>query len=110
MLDLHAATWPEVKAAIDKGAFAVLAVGAQEQHGHHLPLQTDTIMAHGVARRIAEAIDGLLLPPIPYGDTWSNEAFAGTISLGPDTLRAMLTDIGRGLLRGGFKALIIVNG
>jgi creatinine amidohydrolase len=110
MLDLHAATWPEVKAAIDKGAFAVLAVGAQEQHGHHLPLQTDTIMAHGVARRIAEAIDGLLLPPIAYGDAWSNEAFAGTISLGPDTLRAVLTDIGRGLLRSGFKALIIVNG
>jgi len=110
MLDLRAATWPEVKTAIDKGAIAVLAVGAQEQHGHHLPLQTDTIMAHGVARRIADAIDGLLLPPIAYGDAWNNEAFAGTISLSPDTLRAVLTDIGRGLLRGGFKALVIVNG
>lgn len=110
MLDLHAATWPEVKAAVAKGAVAVLAVGAQEQHGAHLPLQTDTIMAQGVARRIAHAIDALLLPPIAYGDAWNNEAFAGTLSLGPDTLRAVLVDIGRGVHRLGVKALIFVNG
>ncbi|MDW6021529.1 creatininase family protein [Mesorhizobium sp. BAC0120] len=110
MLDLNAATWPEVKEAVEKGAVAVLAVGALEQHGHHLPLSTDTVMSQGVARRIAETIDGLLLPPIAYGDAWNNEAFAGTISLGPDTIRAVLIDIGRGLARGGFKALVIING
>jgi creatinine amidohydrolase len=110
MLDLHAAAWPEVKEAVEKGAVAVLAVGALEQHGHHLPLSTDTVMSQGVARRIAETIDGLLLPPIAYGDAWNNEGFAGTISLGPDTMRAVLIDIGRGLARGGFKALVIVNG
>ncbi|MBN9059009.1 MAG: creatininase family protein, partial [Rhizobiales bacterium] len=68
MLDLHAATSPEVKEALGKGAVAVLAVGALEQHGAHLPLSTDTIMSQGVARRIAAEIDGLLLPPIAYGD------------------------------------------
>ena len=110
MLDLHAATSPEVKAAIEKGAVAVLAVGAQEQHGAHLPLSTDTVMAQGVARRIAGAIDGLLLPPIAYGDAWNNEGFAGTLSLSPDTLRAVLIDLGRGLARMGVKALVIING
>jgi creatinine amidohydrolase len=115
MLDLHAATSPEVKAAIDEagsgsGAIAVLAVGAQEQHGAHLPLSTDTVMAHGVARRIAEALDALLLPPIAYGDAWNNEGFAGTLSLSPDTLRAVLVDLGRGLARMGVKALVIING
>ncbi|MCX5496785.1 creatininase family protein [Kaistia dalseonensis] len=110
MLDLHAATSPEVKSAIEKGAVAVLAVGAQEQHGAHLPLSTDTVMSQGVARRIAGAIDGLLLPPIAYGDAWNNEGFAGTLSLSPDTMRAIFLDLGRGLARSGFKALIIVNG
>ncbi|SHF65503.1 creatinine amidohydrolase [Kaistia soli DSM 19436] len=110
MLDLHAATSPEVKASIEKGAVAILAVGAQEQHGAHLPLSTDTVMAQGVARRIAGAIDGLLLPPIAYGDAWNNEGFAGTLSLSPDTLRAVLIDLGRGLARMGVKALVIING
>ena len=96
MLDLAAATSPEAKAAIARGAVAVLAVGAQEQHGSHLPLATDTILAQGVARRVCAEIDGLLLPPIAYGDAWNNEGFAGTLSLSPDTLRAIVLDIGRG--------------
>lgn len=110
MLDLQTATSPEVQAAFEKGAVCVLAVGAQEQHGAHLPLTTDTILSHGVARRLCVEIDGLLLPPIAYGDAWNNEGFAGTLSIGPDTLRAILIDLGSGLQRAGAKALIIVNG
>ena len=110
MLDLHAATSPEVKEALARGAVAVLAIGALEQHGAHLPLSTDTIMAQGVARRIAAEIDGLLLPPIAYGDAWNNEGFAGTLSLSSDTMRAIFLDIGRGLKRMGFRALVIING
>ncbi len=110
MLDLAAASSPQVAAAIEKGAVAILAVGALEQHGAHLPLSTDTILSQGVALRICEALDGLLMPPIAYGDAWSNEGFAGTISLSPDTLRAVLVDLGRGLKRCGVRALIIVNG
>lgn len=68
MLDTITATWPEVGAAIQRGCIAILAVGAQEQHGPHCPLATDTIMAAGLARRLAERLDALLLPPIPYGE------------------------------------------
>jgi creatinine amidohydrolase len=110
MLDLHAAASPQVRKAIEEGAVAVLAVGALEQHGAHLPLSTDTVMAHGVARRICQALEGLLMPPIAYGDAWNNEGFAGTLSLSPETLRAVLVDLGRGLKRAGVKALVIVNG
>lgn len=88
----------------------MLAVGACEQHGAHLPLTTDTDMAHGVAARIATALDAMLLPPVTYGDAWNNEAFPGTISLSPDTLRAMLTDIGRGVHRIGCGGLLLING
>jgi creatinine amidohydrolase len=108
--DLAKASWPDIAAAVERGSFAVLAVGACEQHGAHLPLTTDTDLAHGVAARIAEGLEALLLPPITYGDAWNNEAFPGTISLSPATLRAMIEDIGAGVHRIGAKALIIVNG
>jgi len=108
--DFGRASWPDVEAAVGRGAVAVLAIGAAEQHGAHLPLSTDTILAHGVAGRIADALEGILLPPITYGDAWNNEAFTGTISLSPDTLRAVITDIGHGVLRMGVKVLVIVNG
>lgn len=89
---------------------AVLAIGACEQHGAHLPLTTDTDMAHGVAARIATALDAMLLPPVTYGDAWNNEAFPGTISLSPDTLRAVLIDVGRGVQRIGCGGLLLING
>lgn len=110
MLDSDRATSPEIAAAAKRGALAVLAIGAVEQHGAHLPLATDTILAHGVARRVAEGFGGWLLPPIAYGDAWNNEGFSGTLSLSPETLRAVIEDIGRGLKRMGFPGLVIING
>ena len=56
-----------------------------------LPLTTDTDMAHGGRRRIAGAPGALLLPPVTYGDAWSNEAYTGTVSLSPATLGAVMT-------------------
>lgn len=109
-LDAATAGWPEIEAAIAEGAIAVVAVGACEQHGSHLPLVTDTVMAAGVARQIAEGAGAVLLPPVTYGDAWNNEAFPGTISLLPETLGAVIFDIGTGVARMGLKALVTVNG
>ena len=110
MLDAASASWEDVSAAIARGVIGVLPVGAVEQHGPHLPLLTDTVMASGVARRIAEGCDGLVLPAIAYGDAWTAEGWAGTLSLSPETLRASVADIGRGLQRMGVKGLVTVNG
>ena len=110
MLDAASASWEDVSAAIARGTIGLLPVGAVEQHGAHLPLLTDTVMASGVARRIAEGCDGLLLPAIAYGDAWTTEGWAGTLSLSPETLRASVLDIGRGLQRMGVKGLVTVNG
>lgn len=100
----------DVADRIASGAIAVLAIGACEQHGAHLPLTTDTDMAHGVAARLADALDALLLPAIPYGDAWTAQSYPGTISISPRTLQAMLEDIGHDLLRQGVDGLILVNG
>lgn len=109
-LDTASASWPEVEAAVKAGVIAVLSVGAVEQHGAHLPLLTDTVLASGIARRIAEELPGLLLPPIAYGDAWNNEGFVGTLSISPETLRSTVEDIGRGLSRIGVKGLVVING
>jgi creatinine amidohydrolase len=110
MLDAAIAAWPEVETALKRGLLAVLPVGAVEQHGAHLPLLTDTVMASGVARRITEGLEALLLPAIAYGDAWTAEGWAGTLSISPATLQAIVEDIGRGLLRMGVRGLVTVNG
>jgi creatinine amidohydrolase len=67
-------------------------------------------MALAMARRIAATLGALVLPPITYGDAWNNEAFPGTLSLSPTTLRAVIEDIGHGLRRMTVRGLVIVNG
>jgi len=109
-IDLARASWRDTGEAITRAAWAVLPVGALEQHGYHLPLTVDTDLATGVARGIADALDALLLPAIAYGDAWNNSGFLGTISLQPETLRAMITDIGRELKRMGVPVLVTLNG
>jgi len=111
MLDSATASWEDVAAGIARGLVAILPVGAVEQHGPHLPLLTDTVLATGVARCIAEAAgEVLLLPAIAYGDAWTAEGWPGTLSLSPDTLRATVIDLGRGLHRMGVRGLVTVNG
>lgn len=110
MLDAAIASWEDIAENVSRGIIAVLPVGAVEQHGPHLPLLTDTILAAGIARRIAEGADALLLPAIAYGDAWTAEGWPGTLSLSPDTLRATVSDLGRGLHRMGIRGLVTVNG
>jgi creatinine amidohydrolase len=110
MLDAANTTWVEVQRRLARPTVAVIAAGALEQHGPHLPLSTDTVMAAGVARQLADDLDALLLPPIAYGDAWNNGGFPGTLSLSPATVRAIFCDIGRGLHASGARGLIVVNG
>ena len=110
MFNAEKTTWPEISEAVKSGLIGFMGVGAVEQHGPHLPLMTDTIMAGGVAKRLAEAANGFLLPPIAFGEAWTAEGYPGTISLRPETLKAMVFDIGASLKRSGLGALVIVNG
>ncbi|MDO6966403.1 creatininase family protein [Rhizobium alvei] len=111
MLDAAKCSWLDIRDAVaSRPVLAFLAVGAVEQHGAHLPLLTDTVMANGVARRLAEAEAGFLLPPLAFGECWTTESFPGTISISPQTLKALVLDIGRSLKRTGVAGLVLVNG
>ena len=88
----------------------MLAFGAQEQHGPHLPLSTDTLIAGELARRLAVELDALLLPPVPYGETWNTSGYPGTVTISFATVQALLVDIARSVQAHGVRALLVVNG
>ena len=86
-------TAPEFSEAIRTCKGVIITCGSCEQHGHHLPLDTDNIIGTEIALRIAEKTDLLVMPPITYGQVWSAKGFPGTISLTPDTLKRLLREI-----------------
>ena len=89
---------------------AVLPVGSFEQHGGHLPLATDTLIAAAIAKRIADDYDLLLLPPIAIGASHEHADFKGTVSISSITLHAIVTDVAASLDRAGVAKLVVVNG
>ena len=90
---------------------AILPVGSIEQHGPHLPLGTDWIIAQEVAKRVAEKIGNCyLLPAIPYSNSQEHLEFCGTVSLRPSTLAQMIRDIVLSLYLHGIKKIVIISG
>jgi creatinine amidohydrolase len=105
-------TSPEV-AALDRDATVlVLPLGSVEQHGYHMPLGTDTLLAHSVSLHAAERSAGkvLVLPPPWYGFSAHHMAFAGSITLRAETLMAMVEDVVASLVCHGFRRILVVNG
>jgi len=92
---------------------AVLPVGAIEQHGPHLPVATDAVIAEAVARQGLSLLDGsfaaLLLPPQAVGKSNEHLAFAGTLTYSAEQLIALWTAIGEGVHRAGLKKMIFLN-
>lgn len=90
-------------------ATAVLPVGSVEQHGPHLPLVTDTLIATAVADRIARAHPVRILPPVTISCSHEHAAWAGTVSISATTLAAVVTDVAASLRAAGLGALVLVN-
>jgi creatinine amidohydrolase len=90
----------------------VLPIGSVEQHGRHLPLGTDTLLALSVCSAAAERLAGkvAVLPPPWYGFSPHHMRFAGTITLRPETLMALIEDVAASVVAHGFRRLLIVNG
>jgi creatinine amidohydrolase/Fe(II)-dependent formamide hydrolase-like protein len=106
-------TWRQARTRIKKMDVALLPVGAVEQHGPHLPLDTDAFDADYLARRVAEACSDpkpLVLPPISYGVSYHHADFTGTVSISNDTLAKLIYEIGMSVSRNGIRKLVIING
>ncbi len=91
-------------------SIAVLPVGSCEQHGAHLPITTDALIAGLIATEIASTYELLLLPPITISCSHEHAAWRGTVSISSRTLRALILDIAESLSLSGVHRLLIVNG
>jgi creatinine amidohydrolase/Fe(II)-dependent formamide hydrolase-like protein len=105
--------WPDAMERLDIVDTALLPVGAIEQHGPHLPVDTDAYDAEYLARKVADGCSNpkpLVLPLIAYGVSYHHEAFKGTISINNDTLANLVYDVGISVAKNGIKKLVIING
>ena len=106
MISLAGAVWPELPEA----PLLVVPLGSVEQHGHHLPLATDTAVACATAEAAVDALDGVLLAPaLAYGASGEHEGFPGTVSIGTEALTVLLVEYGRSACRWAGRVLV-VNG
>jgi creatinine amidohydrolase len=97
-------TWPEVAA---HRPVLVVPLGSVEQHGPHLPLDTDTRIAVAVAASLAG--DGVeVAPPVAYGASGEHAGFAGTLSIGQDALELVVVELVRSADH--FGGVVLVNG
>ena len=107
--------YPEIlETAAADGSVLVLPVGSVEQHGHHLPVGTDTVLVTSIAAMAADRLDPdrplLLAPPVWSGYSPHHRGLGGTFSLGFGTLRRVLEELAATGLENGFDAVLLLNG
>jgi creatinine amidohydrolase len=108
---LEQMTWPEaLKAFSGDTTVVVIPTGSTEQHGPHLPLGTDFLIAHDLARRVGERADVIVTPTLPIGYAEYHTAFPGTLSIHEDTLARVYMDVCEHLVRYGATHILVVNG
>ena len=88
----------------------IIPLGSTEEHGPHLPLDADTIIAREIARRAAADTGALVAPALSYGVCTSTALHPGTVGISPDTFRALLRDLVRGFHAQGMKSFVLLTG
>ena len=108
-LALDTLTWPQVREEIAAGrGTVVMALGATEQHGPHMALATDALLGDHLAHVVADRFDAFLAPTLRLGCSSHHVGFPGTISLGEETFTAIIGDVVRSLLAGGFARIVLL--
>jgi creatinine amidohydrolase len=105
--------WKQVEALPRDKTLLVLPTAAIEQHGHHLPLATDTLinnllLGHAL-KKIPANLPVYALPPVHYGKSNEHIGFPGTLSVSSTTFMAVLRDLGSSIAIAGFKKLVLYN-
>lgn len=118
LLDPQSVTWAAqtrneiLETGSATGSVVVVPVGSIEQHGNHLPVATDTLLADAVATLGAERVDApvLVTPPVWSGYSPHHVSLGGTLTLDLEELVALLEDVASSALKNGFDGVCFVNG
>ena len=107
---LEELTWPEAKSWFDRKATVVIPIGAaSKEHGHHLPLNTDFLLAQTLSKRMADELPIVVAPVVGFGYYPAFCNYPGSQHLKADTFIALLRELITGFIRQGVKKIAIVN-
>ncbi len=107
---LHHCTWKEVEGYLEGSTGIVVPIGSTEQHGPNGIIGTDAVCAEVIAEGVGEAAAALVAPTISVGMAQHHMAFAGSMTLRPSTLIAVIHDVVTSLSRHGFRTFFFING
>jgi len=100
---------PDIRRSIKKGSKrAIVPIGSIEQHGSHLPLATDTILAEEIAKRVSMLVDAFVLPCVSYGVSSEHKPLFN-VSIRNETFAALVSDICASLAENGISRIILLN-
>jgi len=103
-------TWPEAEQRFKAGAVVVVPIGAiSKEHGHHLPLKTDYLLARELGRRVADALPVVVAPVVSFGYYPAFVRYPGSQHLRAETFVALLRDLLEKLVRDGVKRIAVIN-
>ena len=109
-MQLALATWQEVEEYLRTSRGIIVPVGSTEQHGPNGLIGTDHLDAEFVAKGVGDKIGAMVGPTLAYGMSQHHLGFAGSVTLRPCTMIAMVGDIVHSLVRHGFERFFFING
>jgi creatinine amidohydrolase len=105
---------PQLKSLADVNAIVVVPVGSMEQHGPHLPVKVDALLATEVAQRVALKVQTnqpiVVTPTVWCGLAEHHMDFCGTLTLDFETFHALLSNLCRSICHHGFRRIFLLNG
>jgi creatinine amidohydrolase len=107
---LDQSTWREVEGYLGRSTGIILPIGSTEQHGPSGLIGTDALCAELIARAVGEGAEAVVAPTLNFGMAQHHMAFAGTMTLRPETMLAVLVDLLTSIAHHGFERCFVING
>jgi creatinine amidohydrolase len=104
------ATWKEVEEYLGRRRDIIIPVGSVEEHGYHLPLFTDSIIAEEISKEVGERTGIMVAPVVGYGVCRHTSPYPGTVSIELETLRDLVRDVLNDLHKKGFETFYLLTG